>query len=184
MKRMILLTSVLVFQQVCVIGQTNSKKYNTDSNSINWPEEFDPEKAKFFVYNEIEINATPQIVWSILLAAEEWPTWYPGAKNVDVLDNSNQLSLNVAFNWETMGLKFQSVVKEFAPNSRLSWQSYKKSISGYHAWVIIPTSAGCKLITAESQHGWMTLMEKMFQPNKLLKYHDTWLLEIKKKAEA
>ena len=82
-----------------------------------------------------------------------------------------------------MGLDFESAVKEFIAPSRLSWESRKKSIKGYHAWLIIPTEKGCKLITEESQHGWLTFFEKVFQPNKLRKLHDVWLNEIKIKAE-
>ena len=69
------------------------------------------------------------------------------------------------------------------PASRLSWESRKKSIKGYHAWLILPTENGCKLITQESQYGWLTFFEKLFQPNKLRKLHDVWLAEIKNKAE-
>ena len=154
------------------------------SEAINWPERYLPAKAPFFVHNEIEINASPQVVWSILIQAEQWPGWYRGASNVKV-QNSNKgvLNDNALFTWETMGLDFESAVKEFIAPSRLSWESRKKSIKGYHAWLIIPTEKGCKLITEESQHGWLTFFEKVFQPNKLRKLHDVWLNEIKIKAE-
>lgn len=165
-------------------GQIFTKKYEENQNQINWPEEFNPSKSKFYVYNEIEIEAAAEKVWEILIEAETWPEWYIGAKNVKIIDDSTgTLKDNSAFNWETMGFEFKSVIKEFIPNSRLSWQSYKKGIPGYHAWLIVPTENGCKLITAESQNGWITILEKVFQPNKLLKLHNIWLQEIKKKAE-
>lgn len=62
-------------------------------------------------------------------------------------------------------------------------RSEKKSIKGYHAWLIIPTETGCRLISDESQHGWLTFMEKTFQPQKLERLHDVWLAAIKAKAE-
>jgi hypothetical protein len=83
-----------------------------------------------------------------------------------------------------MGLNFESTIEEFVPSSRLSWESRKKSIRGYHAWLIIPTADGCKVITDESQNGWLTFFEKIFQPKKLHKLHDIWLAELKKQAEA
>lgn len=151
---------------------------------INWPERYEPSKASFFVHNEIEINASPEEVWTILLQAETWPDWYEGASNVKVLNSSNGIVEDGSvFTWRTMGLNFESTIKEFVPASRLSWESRKKSIKGYHAWLILPTENGCKLITQESQYGWLTFFEKLFQPNKLRKLHDVWLAEIKNKAE-
>lgn len=152
---------------------------------INWPSTYEPSKSKFFVHNEIEINAPPQVVWEILIDAPSWPNWYKGAKNV-VLKNSNEATLkaDAVFNWQTMGLKFESTIKEFVPYQRLSWESKKKMIQGYHGWLILPTPTGCKVITEESQNGWLTLLEKTFQRKKLHRLHDIWLAEIKQKAEA
>ena len=152
---------------------------------INWPSTYEPSKSKFFVHNEIEINAPPQVIWEILMDAPSWPNWYKGAKNV-VLKNSNEATLkaDAVFNWQTMGLKFESTIKEFIPYQRLSWESKKKIIQGYHAWLIIPTPSGCKVITEESQNGWLTFLEKTFQRKKLHRLHDAWLAEIKQKAEA
>lgn len=151
---------------------------------IHWPPEYEPGKSKFYVHYEIEINASPQAVWEILILAEAWPDWYDGAKKV-VLRNEGELVLqaNSVFSWQTMGLDFVSTIREFEPYSRLCWESERKSIQGYHAWLIIPTAAGCKVITDESQNGWLTFFEKLFQPKKLKKLHDVWLNELKKKAE-
>jgi hypothetical protein len=35
------------------------------------------------------------------------------------------------------------------------------------------------LITPESQNGFLTFMQKIIQPNKLLNLHDAWLRSIK-----
>lgn len=163
-------------------AQKHSRKYDAATDQINWPEAYHPTKTRFYVHNEIEVNAPPERVWQILLDAENWPEWYVGAKQVKVR-NGDRLDANAVFDWETMGLRFQSTIKEFVPNERLSWESNKKQIQGYHAWLIIPTEFGCKVITDESQKGWLTFFEKIFQPNKLLKLHDIWLSEIKRKAE-
>lgn len=153
--------------------------------AIHWPNEYSPAQAKFFVHNEIEINAPAAVVWDILVHATDWPKWYKGAKNVRLLNTHDTVLKEASvFSWETMGLKFESTIKEFVPHERLSWESKKKSIQGYHAWLIVPTKTGCKLITDESQHGWLTFFEKLFQPKKLYKLHNVWLAEIKKKAEA
>ncbi len=37
-------------------------------------------------------------------------------------------------------------------------------------WLIIPTEYGCKLITDESQNGWLTFFEKLFQGKNLVNF--------------
>lgn len=152
---------------------------------INWPKEYKPENSSFFVHNEIQVNAPAEYIWEILMQAETWPEWYEGAEDVKVINSNDGILRDTSvFTWKTMGLGFESTIEEFIPNERLSWESNKSSIQGYHAWLIIPNENGCRLITDESQRGWLTFFEKIFQPNKLRKLHDIWLAEIKRKAEA
>jgi uncharacterized protein YndB with AHSA1/START domain len=173
---------LLFFSSVFMLGHLAAQ---SDSLHVNWPAAFAPEKTNFFVHNEIEINADPQKVWTILLKAKDWPAWYSGAEDVNFGTPADSvLTASTVFTWKTMGLNFVSTVKEFVPAQRLSWQSDKKSIQGYHAWLIIPTAKGCKLITEESQKGWLTFFEKTFQPRKLFNLHQYWLELIKQKAES
>lgn len=167
---------------VIFLNSTISAQMVTDT--ISWPPKFHPSKSRFYVHNEIMINASPATVWAILIDALVWENWYKGAKNIRFVDTSHkQLQANSVMNWQTMGLKFRSTIKEYEPNRLLAWESVKKSIQGYHVWLIIPTANGCKVITDESQNGWLTFLEKTFQRNKLKKLHDVWLTEMKRKAE-
>jgi uncharacterized protein YndB with AHSA1/START domain len=167
-----------------MLAQESATTPDSREQKINWPSGYEPSGSKFYVHNEIQVAAPPQVVWEILIDAEAWPAWYQGAKKV-ALAGEKEKTLGTAsvFSWQTMGLKFNSIIKEFVPFTRLSWESKKKSIQGYHAWLIIPTQKGCKVITDESQNGWLTLLEKTFQPKKLYKLHNRWLEQLKKKAE-
>ncbi|GAA0872978.1 hypothetical protein GCM10009117_21250 [Gangjinia marincola] len=169
----------------CYSVKKTVEKSKLNSEKINWPANYKPEEAGFFVHNEIDINAEPQAVWDILIKAEDWPKWYEGATDVNIINNkSTQLGDKTIFSWKTMGQSFESTtIKEFSPPYRLSWEATKNNIKGYHAWLIIPTDNGCKVITSETQHGFLTFMQKVFVPNKLEKLHDIWLKELKKKAE-
>lgn len=192
MRKKVFISAVLLFYSCVPVFAQNTtsksimtKKYDKATNLIIWPEEFHPEKSKFYVHNEIEINASPQVVWGILINAKEWHTYYKGAQSpIKFVDTTAKtLQDGLTFKFHTMGLKFQPVINEFVPNERLAWTSRIKSIQGYHAWVIVPTDNGCRLITAESQNGFLTFMQKVFQPKKLLKLHDEWLRLIKERAE-
>jgi uncharacterized protein YndB with AHSA1/START domain len=153
-----------------------------EAERINWPQRYGPDRSEFFVHNEIDIAAPPERVWAELVAAEAWPTWYEGASEVKVTAGG-PLTEGAEFSWKTMDQSFVSNVKEFVPPFRLSWESSKSDIQGYHAWLIIPTATGCRVVTEESQFGFLTLMQKLFVPKKLSMLHDRWLAELKRRAE-
>jgi len=174
-----------LFAQEKKVQTIMTKKYDASSNLINWPAEFNPLTSKWYVYNEIEIYAKPEVVWNILIDAKEWHKFYDGVQSpVEFLDSSaTTLKNGLTFKMHTMGLKLQPVMKEFVPNERMSWEVRRNDLTAYHAWIIVPTANGCRLITPESQNGFLTFMQRIFQPNKLLRLHDKWLRLIKEKAE-
>jgi uncharacterized protein YndB with AHSA1/START domain len=166
-------------------GQQGSNRGYKREEGIQWPANYDPSKSKFFIHNEIDIKASPEIVWSILIAAELWPDWYEGAENVKLENSLNgNLTDSTVINWKTMGLNMSSKIHDFSPARYLSWESRTKSIGGFHVWLIKPTADGCIVVTEESQLGWLTFFEKIFQPKKLFRLHDKWLLALKQKAES
>lgn len=156
------------------------------ANRIHWPSGYDPRDAAFYVHNEIDVAAEPQVIWDVLIQAETWPSWYSGAQDVHVAPSADGvLRADSTIRWETMGLEFVSSIKEFSPPYRLSWESRKDTIQGYHAWLLVPVQGGrTRLITAESQHGFLATMQPIFVPHKLHALHDLWLAELKKRAEA
>ena len=183
MKKLALLGSIVALGGCASVGEQVAASRGAPGQ-INWPAEYEPDEAAFFAHNRIDIHAPPEVVWDVLIQAETWPDWYEGAFDVDVLGDATVLSPGAEFTWKTMGLNFTSVVTEFEPPYRLSWESRKRVIRGYHAWLIVRTDTGCTLITDESQHGFLTTMQKIFVPNKLRRLHDVWLAEIKAKAES
>jgi hypothetical protein len=167
------------------VKSIKTKKYTPSTNLVVWPEEFNPSKAKWYVYNEIEINAKPNVVWNTLINAKKWHTFYKGVESpVEYLDTTaTTLRKGLAFKMHTMGLHLVPVIKEFVPNERMAWEVRRGNLKAYHAWVIVPTINGCRLITPEAQNGFLTFLQKIFQPNKLLNLHEHWLEVIKARAE-
>lgn len=162
-----------------------TKKYDPATNLVSWPEKLNPQVAKWYVYNEIEINASPEVVWDILIRAKQWHTYYKGVQSpVEFLDTAaSVLRAGLTFKLHTMGIHLVPEIREFVPNERMAWMVNRRNLIAYHAWVIVPTEKGCRLITPESQNGFLTYLQRIFQPNKLLKLHDTWLKSIREKAE-
>lgn len=153
------------------------------ADQINWPERYRPEKAGFTLRNEIEIAA--QVVWDLLLQARAWPTWYEGASDVEIEGGDGEtIGAGSVFRWRTMGQALTTRVVEFEPPFRLGWETRKSTLKAYHAWLLIPTERGVRVVTEESQYGLLAGLQSAFQPNKLRRLHDIWLAELRKRAEA
>lgn len=125
------------------------------------------------------------MVWQILIDAKQWHTFYRGIESpVEYLDGgASTLNNDALFNMHTMGLHLTPQIKEFVANERMAWEVRRAGLRAYHAWVIVPTANGCRLITPEAQNGFLTFLQKVFQPNKLLNLHEHWLETIKARAE-
>jgi uncharacterized protein YndB with AHSA1/START domain len=154
-------------------------------DEIRWPPKYQPKDAVFTLSNQIEISAPPERVWEILVEAKQWPQWYEGAQNVIVQtpQGDERLTNEAVFTWETMGEDLTSRVVEYEPPYRLAFESRKWSLKAYHAWLLIPTQTGTRVVTAESQYGLLARLQRIFQPKTLSDLHDVWLAEMKKKAE-
>lgn len=181
---MTILLVALLFACTQNSAQTYSKKYNSIENKIIWPEKFNPVKSNFYVHNEIEINASKEVVWQLLVQAKNWRNWYDGIQNIKFEDSTQQiLNKDTRVFWNSMGQSLNNTVSEYVINERLAWSFFEPKIQGHHAWLIIPTQKGCMVITDESQTGTLAKLQKVFLPNKLLKQHNNWLLLLKQEAE-
>ena len=155
-----------------------------DNEAIIYPAEFAPSTSPIFIRNEIDINSTPEKVWHGLTNAKAWHQWYRNASRVMILNQYNDnLTTGTKFIWKTFGSRILCEVKEFVPYQRLAWTTKGRGILTYHAWLIIPTKTGCKLISEETQNGWMCKLGKMLKPNRAYNAYQIWLEGLKTKAE-
>ena len=155
-----------------------------DNEAIIYPAKFAPSTSPIFIRNEIEINSSPEKVWVWLTNAKAWHKWYKNASRVMILNQYNDyLTMGTKFIWKTFGSRIIGEVKEFVPNQRLAWTSKGNGIQTYHAWLIIPTTYGCKVISEELQKGWMCKLGKMLKPNRVHNSYQIWLEGLKTKAE-
>lgn len=166
-------------------GSAQLAAQRTPAESIRWPEAYHPAKSAFFVHNQIDIQAPPDVVWDILIHVEDWPNWYAGATDLTVNQGDRgRVTAGSMVRWKTMGLKLDSYVREFEPPTRFAWESRKAVIQGYHAWLLSPTAGGTRVITDESFNGFLAYLQGAFIPKKLHGLHQTFLEELKRKAEA
>lgn len=154
---------------------------------INWPEEFRPDQSAVHVRNELEIAAPASTVWSWLIHAHLWPTYYNNSHNVVFLTDKESTILreNTRFTWRTFDVNLVSQVREYVENERISWDA--RGLLGlyvYHAWLIVPKDdEHCLVITEETQHGLPARLGKFFCPSRMHTQHQHWLEQLQVMAK-
>jgi len=127
--------------------------------------------------------ATQECVWEWLIRATLWPTWYVNSANVKILEGRGpNLQKGTLFRWKTFDVTITSTVLEYVPGERIAWDAHAFGIDAYHAWVLQPSAQGCRVLTEETQHGWLPRLGKLFMPNRMHTFHQLWLEGLATKA--
>ena len=64
-----------------------------DTQTIRWPPEFAREQCGVHVSNELEMSVPADRVWSWLIHAREWPSYYDNAQNVVFITDTESPTL-------------------------------------------------------------------------------------------
>ena len=46
-------------------------------DKVNWPERYDPRTSAIYALNDIDVSARPEVVWKLLVDAENWSGYFP-----------------------------------------------------------------------------------------------------------
>ena len=153
--------------------------------AIHWPEEMAPSRSPLHFTNEIEVAASPETIWSLLVDLKAWPCFYPGVEDVQLLDGHESLRLGTRFETNLAGQDVFASVQEFEPMTRIAWGGYAKvseASKGYHAWIITPTPYGCHLWTEETMQGPLWIELAMKAPDGVWRTHQKLLEALAKVA--
>jgi uncharacterized protein YndB with AHSA1/START domain len=156
------------------------------SPDIHWPAGFEPANADLFAHNDLTINASCERVWSHIIDASQWPTWYPNSKHVDIQGEDPVLRDGTVFRWTTFGLAIESRVHEYVANQRLGWYGYTpgRPPSFYHSWYLHPERAGCHVVMDEAGIGKDAAALRQSDETLMHRGHDLWLATLKWVAES
>lgn len=125
------------------------------SPDIHWPAGFEPAKADLFAHNDLIINASCERVWTHIVDARRWPTWYPNSQDVEIQGGDRLLQNGTVFRWTIFGLAIESTVHEYVLNQRLGWYGYAPGTnpSFYHSWYLEPKGTMCHVMMDEAGVG-------------------------------
>ena len=165
-----------------------------ESDEIFWPTRFAPANCHVNVRNELDFSSQPEMVWAWLIRAQLWPTWYPNSAKMRFIEGQPpDLAMGTRFKWKTgflnpdtmketpLGVTVDCRVREFLPPNRLSFEFNGTGISGYQAWLITKTEAGCRVLTEERQLGILARVISLLS-RRMEKQHQIWLEGLSKKA--
>lgn len=139
---------------------------------------FNPAVAPVSVYNEMAMAAAPEQVWATLIRAADWPTWYSNSSDVRIDGGGADLHANAEFSWTTFGVRLRSAVRMFQPPGRVAWTARGIGVEAYHAWLIVPAANGCRVITEETQYGWLARTANWLMPGRMHRGHQLWLEQL------
>lgn len=155
----------------------------TQALEIQWPHYYQPANSPVHVRNELDIAASQDRAWAWLTRVTQWPSWYHNSANIEILEGSGvELVEAMQFRWKTFGITITSTVLEYIPNERIAWDAHALCLNAYHAWVLQPSTNGCRILTEESQHGWLARLSNLFMPDRMSKYHQRWLEALERQA--
>ncbi|WP_030912233.1 SRPBCC domain-containing protein [Streptomyces sp. NRRL F-5126] len=158
-------------------------------DKVIWPEQYDPKVSALYALNDIDVKAPPEVVWRLLVDAENWSSYFPPEDRVKVLTGKPELALGTRFSRVTVGFPMTLEVTEYEPFTRLAWATTvdgdETGSTAYHGWVITPTHAGCHVLTEETQQGAFFVEELgRKHPGALYQYHQEWVELLARAAEA
>ena len=156
---------------------------------VIWPNQFDPKTSAIYALNDIDVNAPPEVVWKLLVNAENWSSYFPAEDQVKILNGESELALGTKYRRVTVGFPMHLIVTERLPGKRLAWSTLvdgnETGSSAYHGWVITPTDDGCHVLSEETQQGPFFLEELgRKNPGALYRYHQEWVENLAQAAEA
>lgn len=154
--------------------------------AINWPADMVPSRSPIHFTNELEVAASPETIWSLLVNVENWPNFYPNINDVPhLLDGHQSLTLGTHFESSLAGLDVLASIQEFEPMTRIAWGGGPKShpdSRAYHAWIITPTANGTHLWTEETMQGPLWLEMAKPAPDVFWQAHETLLRDLARVA--
>ena len=155
---------------------------------VIWPERYDPKISPIYALNDIDVKAPAEIVWKLLVEAENWSSYFPPENEVSLLGGEKALKLGMRYHRVTIGFPMDLVVEEFEPLRRLAWSTTvegdETGSTAYHGWVITPTDDGCHVLSEETQQGpWFLQKLGHEHPGGLYAYHQDWVEGLARAAE-
>ena len=121
---------------------------------------------------QVEISASPELVWKVLTDVERWPAWNPDIKAAklegDVAEGSR-------FRWKAGPSTISSTFERVDQPRVVGWTGKTFGAQAVHVWRLEPTPTGTRVKVEESMSGFAVRLMRGSMQRTLEKSLDTWL---------
>ena len=136
--------------------------------------------APVIVEESISVQASPELIWNIMIDFQGWPNWNPEIKAVRV---EGPIGEGTRFSWKAGPGTIRSQVKEINEHVGIAWVGKTMGITAIHIWKIQGTTERAIVLTRESWDGFHVRLFKKFFRRMLEKSIHVGLGNLKREAE-
>jgi len=107
--------------------------------------------------SEAEVSASPDIVWEVLTAIAQWPSWNPVVKSVSM---HGELSAGTEFRWKAGPASITSTLQHVDAPTLIAWTGTTFGIEAMHVYALEARDGVTLVRTEESYDG---LLARIFR---------------------
>ena len=89
-------------------------------------------RAPILLAGEIEIAAAPELVWDVLTAIDDWPSWNSDVRAATL---EGDLAEGSIFRWRS-GTPLTSTITHVEPPRMISWTGTSMGLSAVHVYML------------------------------------------------
>lgn len=129
---------------------------------------------------EIDIAATPKVVWDVLTRFADWPQWNPEVKSMSF---EGPVAPGSTFRWKAGPGTIVSTLEEVDPPRYVRWRGKTMTIAAIHEWRFEPRDGGTHVGTEESFSGVLARLMRGSLQKTLDRSLEEGLEHLKREAE-
>jgi hypothetical protein len=129
---------------------------------------------------ETFIDAAPEVVFGVIAAIDEWPSWNRNVKSVDV---EGDVAPGAVFRWKAGPASLISKVKVVDPPCEIAWTGTMMSIKAVHVFQFEGRDGGTLARSEESWEGWIASLLRGYSRRTLKQAIEAVLADLKAEAE-
>ena len=108
------------------------------------------QRAPVVVFEQIDVDADPGMVWQVISAIGAWPSWNPAVKSTSL---SGPLAVGTTFRWKSGPGTITSTLQQVDPPHVLAWTGKTLGIKAIHVYRLEARDGGTTVHSAESWEG-------------------------------
>jgi uncharacterized protein YndB with AHSA1/START domain len=130
--------------------------------------------------SEIEIGASPETVWDVLAAFQDWPSWNPDVKWASV---DGEIAEGTQFRWKSGPGTITSTLQKVERPRLIAWTGRTLGIDAFHVWRLEPQNGATLVRTEETFDGFLARIFRRRLRKSLIAALESGLRHLKSEAE-